>query len=51
MAGQLAYLDAKGVPLIQRGEYSGGRHWDITDTIEQLGYRPEDDAERFFVAG
>ena len=30
---------------------NGGRHWDITDTIEQLGYRPEDDAERFFVAG
>ena len=26
---------------------NGGRHWDITDTIEQLGYRPEDDAERF----
>ena len=24
------------------------RHWDITDTIERLGYRPEDDAERFF---
>ncbi len=26
---------------------NGGRHWDITDTIERLGYRPEDDAERF----
>ncbi len=26
---------------------NGGRHWDITDTIEKLGYRPEDDAERF----
>jgi nucleoside-diphosphate-sugar epimerase len=24
------------------------RHWDITDTIEKLGYRPEDDAERYF---
>jgi nucleoside-diphosphate-sugar epimerase len=24
------------------------RHWDITDTIERLGYRPQDDAERFF---
>lgn len=23
------------------------RHWDITNAIEQLGYRPEDDAERF----
>ena len=26
---------------------NGGRHWDITDTIEKLGYRPDDDAERF----
>jgi len=26
---------------------NGGRHWDITDTIQKLGYRPEDDAERF----
>ena len=26
---------------------NGGRHWDITDTIERLGYRPEDDAEQF----
>ncbi|HEV8634192.1 MAG TPA: NAD(P)-dependent oxidoreductase [Chloroflexota bacterium] len=23
------------------------RHWDITDTIEKLGYRPEDDAEAY----
>ncbi|MBI2940313.1 MAG: NAD(P)-dependent oxidoreductase [Chloroflexi bacterium] len=23
------------------------RHWDITDTIETLGYRPEDDAELY----
>lgn len=23
------------------------RHWDISDAIEQLGYRPEDDAERY----
>lgn len=23
------------------------RHWDITDTIEKLGYRPEDDAEQY----
>jgi nucleoside-diphosphate-sugar epimerase len=23
------------------------RHWDITETIERLGYQPEDDAERF----
>ena len=27
---------------------NSGRHWDITDTIEKLGYRPEDDAERFY---
>jgi NAD+ dependent glucose-6-phosphate dehydrogenase len=26
---------------------NSGRHWDITDTIERLGYRPEDDAARF----
>jgi NAD+ dependent glucose-6-phosphate dehydrogenase len=26
---------------------NGARHWDITDTIEKLGYRPEDDAEEF----
>lgn len=26
---------------------NSGRHWDITDTMEKLGYRPEDDAERF----
>ena len=30
---------------------NGGRHWDITDTMEILGYRPEDDAERFFPRG
>jgi NAD+ dependent glucose-6-phosphate dehydrogenase len=23
-----------------------GRHWDITDAVDHLGYRPEDDAER-----
>lgn len=23
------------------------RHWDITDTIERLGYRPQDNAEQF----
>jgi NAD+ dependent glucose-6-phosphate dehydrogenase len=27
---------------------NSGRHWDITNTIEQLGYRPQDDAEKFF---
>jgi NAD(P)-dependent dehydrogenase (short-subunit alcohol dehydrogenase family) len=29
---------------------NSGRHWDITDAMEKLGYRPEDDAERFFVS-
>ncbi len=28
---------------------NSSRRWDITDTMEQLGYRPEDDAELFFV--
>ena len=27
---------------------NSGRHWDITNTMQCLGYRPEDDAERFF---
>lgn len=27
---------------------NSSRHWDITNTIELLGYRPEDDAERYF---
>ncbi len=26
---------------------NGGRHWDITETMEKLGYRPEDDAEQW----
>jgi NAD+ dependent glucose-6-phosphate dehydrogenase len=26
---------------------NGGRHWDITETMEKLGYRPQDDAEQF----
>ena len=25
---------------------NSSRHWDITDTIEKLGYRPQDDADR-----
>lgn len=27
---------------------NGTRHWDITNTMNALGYRPEDDAERWF---
>ena len=26
MSAKIAYLDAKGVPLVQRGEYTGGRY-------------------------
>ncbi|HVB96950.1 MAG TPA: NAD(P)-dependent oxidoreductase [Chloroflexota bacterium] len=26
---------------------NGRRHWDITETMEKLGYRPEDDAEPY----
>ena len=26
---------------------NAGRHWDITDTMEKLGYRPQDDAEDY----
>lgn len=25
---------------------NSGRHWDITETMEKLGYRPQDDADR-----
>ena len=28
---------------------NSSRHWDITATMERLGYHPEDDAEQFFV--
>lgn len=28
---------------------NGGRHWDITNTMERLGYRPQDDAETYAV--
>lgn len=30
---------------------NSGRHWDISDTVEALGYRPQDDAERFWRGG
>jgi methylmalonyl-CoA/ethylmalonyl-CoA epimerase len=36
MQEKLAYLDAKGVPLIQRGEYTGGRYAYV-DGTDQLG--------------
>jgi methylmalonyl-CoA/ethylmalonyl-CoA epimerase len=36
MKDKLAYLDANGVPLVQRGEYTGGRYAYV-DGGEQLG--------------
>ncbi len=36
MGDKLAYLDSKGLPLVQRGEYSGGRYAYV-DGSEQLG--------------
>lgn len=36
MGEKLAYLDAKGLPLVQRGEYTGGRYAYV-DSAPQLG--------------
>jgi methylmalonyl-CoA/ethylmalonyl-CoA epimerase len=36
MPEKLAYLDAKGIPLIQTGEYTGGRYA-YADGLDQLG--------------
>ena len=36
MAKTLAFLDSQGVPLVQRGEYTGGRYA-YTDGVERLG--------------
>lgn len=36
MAEKIAYLDGKGVPLVQRGEYTGGRYAYV-DGVAQLG--------------
>lgn len=36
MQEKLAYLDSKGVPLVQRGEYTGGRYAYV-DSSAQLG--------------
>lgn len=36
MQEKIAYLDSKGVPLLQRGEYTGGRYAYL-DGIAQLG--------------
>lgn len=36
MKEKLAYLDAKGAPLVQRGEYTGGRYAYV-DSTTQLG--------------
>lgn len=36
MQEKVAYLDSKGVPLLQRGEYTGGRYAYL-DGVAQLG--------------
>lgn len=36
MAERVAYLSSKGVPLVQRGEYTGGRYAYV-DGVAQLG--------------
>ena len=36
MKDKLAYLDSKGVPLVQRGDYTGGRYAYV-DGSAQLG--------------
>jgi methylmalonyl-CoA/ethylmalonyl-CoA epimerase len=36
MGEKLAYLDSKGAPLVQRGEYTGGRYAYV-DSSAQLG--------------
>lgn len=36
MQDKIAYLDSKGVPLLQRGEYTGGRYAYL-DGVPQLG--------------
>ena len=36
MQDKVAYLDSKGVPLVQRGEYTGGRYAYL-DGVAQLG--------------
>lgn len=36
MKEKVAYLDSKGVPLLQRGEYTGGRYAYL-DGVAQLG--------------
>lgn len=36
MKERIAYLDAKGIPLLQRGEYEGGRYA-YMDGMQQLG--------------
>jgi hypothetical protein len=36
MPGKLAYLNAKGIPLVQRGDYTGGRYAYV-DATSSLG--------------
>lgn len=39
-----------GFDIVYAISQNAARHWDITKTIEHFGYRPEDDAERYFAA-
>lgn len=34
MAEKIAHLDANGVPLVQRGEYTGGRYADMDGNMQ-----------------
>jgi NAD+ dependent glucose-6-phosphate dehydrogenase len=44
---RLAIESELGFGIFYAISANGGRHWDITETIEKLGYRPEDDAEAY----
>ncbi len=39
-----------GFDIVYAISQNAARRWDITKTIEHFGYRPEDDAERYFAA-
>lgn len=39
-----------GFDIVYAISQNAARRWDITKTIEHFGYRPQDDAERFFAA-
>jgi nucleoside-diphosphate-sugar epimerase len=39
-----------GFDIVYAISQNAARRWDITKTIAHFGYRPEDDAERYFAA-